>query len=97
MDEVAVAGHILAFDGRVLEIFGHLGSSNGALRWHVGDLAVSVGGPDRKGRYAVEFKLASSHVARLLQIQGDEWPACEPFLRRVQEAVEEGPSAGNFT
>jgi hypothetical protein len=93
MDELSVANHILAFDGRVLEIFGQLAGSGANRRWHVRDLAVSIEGPDRKGRHAVQFKVASSNTGRCrLEIEDDEWTFAEPFLRRVQEAVGESSS-----
>src|ERR687896_1300239 len=57
MDEVWAGDVLLCFDGRVVEVFGFSGSES--IRFHVRNLELEVGEPDRKGRRSVRIKPAS--------------------------------------
>ena len=86
MDEVWVADNLLAFDGRVLELFGHPASPS--ARYHVENLELTVGDPDRNNRRMVTIKAATRMSgSTALTVPPDDWPAFESFLDRVFAAM----------
>ena len=86
MDEVWSGDSLLVFDGRVLEVFGFMGSES--IRFHVRNMEVSVEGPDRKGRNAVTIKPAARGSGGCrLEVEPADWAAVGPFLDRVLEAM----------
>jgi hypothetical protein len=88
MDEVWAGDSLLVFDGRVLEIFGFRGSES--LRFHVRNVEVSVGQPDRKMRRSVAVKPASRGSGGcMFEVQEEDWPTVGPFLDRVLAAIPE--------
>jgi|GEM_PF-1161500 len=103
-DEVCTDTLVLSFDGRVLELFGDLrfnDTQHETLRFHVGNLRLVVGHPDRNGRREVRINLAtpsSSPDVRMgttsflghsiVRFDADEWVTIGPFLTRVKAACE---------
>ena len=86
VDEVWCGDSLLAFDGRVLEVFG-FGSSE-SVRFHVRNMDLEVGDPGRKGRRSVLVKPASRRSGGLgLEVEEADWPTVGPFLDRVLAAI----------
>ena len=86
MEEVWAGDSLLAFDGRVLEVFGFMGSES--LRFHVRNVDIAVGDPDRKGRRGLTIKPASRGSGGCrFEIEEQDWPAVGPFIERVLDAV----------
>lgn len=86
VDEVWAGDSLLAFDGRVLEVFGFMGSES--TRFHVRNVEIEIADPDRKGRRSVRVKPASRGSGGLqLEVDEADWPAVGPFLDRVLAAI----------
>jgi hypothetical protein len=86
MDELWIGDNLLAFDGTVLELFGH--PATPSSRWHVKVMELEVGDPDKHGRRQLSVRAATKHSGRLtLEIPAEDWPAAEPFLDRVLAAI----------
>jgi hypothetical protein len=86
-DEVWVGESLLAFDGRVLEIFGY--PSRDSYRYHTGNLQIHVGEPDRKGKRMVQLMPRTKGVGCALAISTEDWPHAAPLLARIQAAAAE--------
>jgi hypothetical protein len=87
MDEVWVGDSLLAFDGRVLEVFGFPGSLS--MRYHVRNMELSVDPPDRKGRHWVNLRAARGSGGCSFDVEPEDWPAAGPFFDRVLAAIPE--------
>jgi hypothetical protein len=85
VQEVWAGKVLLAFDGRVLEVFGFTGAES--VRFHVRNMELSVDGPDSKGTYWVLVKPASAGGGVQLQVPQEDWAAVGPFLDAVLAAV----------
>jgi hypothetical protein len=86
MDEVWAGDSLLAFDGRVVEVFGFSGSES--IRFHVRNVELEVGEPDRKGRRSVRIKPASRGSGGcMFEVSEEDWPSVGPFLDRVLAAI----------
>ena len=86
MDEAWLGDNLLAFDGRVLELFGH--PATPSSRFHVANLDLTVADPDKKGRRMLTLKAATKRSGGvMLEIEPEDWPALEPFLDRVLAAM----------
>ncbi len=82
MEEIWIKDMLLAFDGRVVEIFGFPGSES--LRFHIANLKLEITGPDRKGRHSVQLKPLSRHTGGcLFEVREEDWPAAEAYLDNV--------------
>ncbi len=84
-DSVWVGDSLLAFDGRVLEVFGFPGSLS--LRFHVRNMELSVDPPDRKGRYWVNIRATRGSGGCSFHVEPQDWPAAGPFFDRVFAAI----------
>lgn len=86
MDEVWAGDSLLAFDGRVVEVFGFSGSES--IRFHVRNMELEVGEPDRKGRRSIRIKPASRGSGGcMFEVSEEDWAAVGPFLDRVLAAI----------
>jgi hypothetical protein len=85
MEEVWLGTTLLAFDGRVLEIFGFSGTES--MRFHVRNMEIEIDDPDRKGRRSLRIKPASRGGGCMLQVPPEEWPQIAPFVDRVFAAM----------
>ena len=86
MEELWIGDNLLAFDGTVLELFGH--PATPSSRWHVRALDLEVGAPDKKGRRMLQLRATTKHSGRLgLEVPPEDWSAVEPFLDRVLAAM----------
>ena len=86
-EEAWAGDSLLAFDGRVLEVFGFPGSES--MRFHVANLNLTVSGPDRKGRHDVSLKPRTRGAGGcMFQVDADTWPAVEPLIGRLGAAIE---------
>ena len=85
MDEVWADDILLTFDGRVVEAFGFPGAES--IRFHVLNLELTVDGPDRKGRYAVQLSPATRGGGCRVEVPEADWPEVGPFLDRVLAAM----------
>ena len=85
--EEAWAGHsLLAFDGRVLEVFGFPGSQS--VRFHARNMELDIGEPDRKGTRLVTLKAAVRGAGGIaLSVDEADWPHVGPLLDRVLAAM----------
>ncbi len=86
------AGRVVAFDGRVLEIFAERGSSR---RFHVAQLSAPEAAESADGTRTLAFE----HESVTLSFAREEAPACTRLLAAITEArsaVERGtlPDAG---
>ncbi len=77
---------VLAFDGRVVEVFFEHGSSS---RFHVLMLTIDVRGPDRKDRYAVDLapRERGRGAVRLL-VTADTYAMLGPVIAEVGSALQ---------
>jgi hypothetical protein len=84
MDEVWAGDVFMTFDGTVLELFGfpHPGA-----RFHMKNIELSVGDPDRKERRPVSVKPASYGGGCQFAVAPEDWPSVGPFLDRVLAAI----------
>ena len=85
MDEVWADDVLLAFDGRVVEVFGFPGSES--IRFHVRNLDLEVDGPDRKGRHDVKLAPATRGGGCHIPVGEEDWPAVATFIDRVLAAM----------
>ena len=88
VDEAWTGGSGISFDGRVVELFGFSGTE----RKHVRELGYEVGGPDRKGVYTLLVGRMSKGKLKggaMLGVTGEDWPAVEAVLRRIDAAQAE--------
>jgi len=85
VDEVWADDVLLAFDGRVVEVFGFPGSES--IRFHVRNLDLSVDGPDRKGRYALQLAPATRGGGCHVIVPEGDWPDVGGFVERVLAAM----------
>ena len=100
LDLFANGKWILAFDGRVLEIFGSVHPnwnvnnlvSVDAWRIHVKQLNVKVTGPDKKGFREVDFCSPSDPLGafKVSQLDEEQWGRLEPFLATLAKAMGSG-------
>lgn len=88
VDEAWAGEHCISFDGRVVELFGF----SAPERTHVREVACEVDGPDRKGRYVLRIGRLSKGKLKggvMLGVNGEDWPAVEAVLRRIDAAQAE--------
>ena len=84
-EEIRVADMILAFDGRVLEVFGYIGS-HGSLRFRAGYAHVTVD-PLRKGRVSVIIEGGGpGSPAISFNVEPEEAAAAAPFFDLLRTA-----------
>ena len=70
----------VAFDGRVVEVFGFSDSH----RYHLREVEVEVADPDRKGRRRVLIGRGGGGAG--LRVEAADWPAMEGVLQRLSAA-----------
>ncbi|HKJ37037.1 MAG TPA: hypothetical protein VKA36_10755 [Solirubrobacterales bacterium] len=73
----------LAFDGRVVEMFGF----PEVKRWHVRAFGHELNGPDRKGNYMLRvgrMRKGKIKGGGLAGVKAEAWPAVEDVLRRIE-------------
>ena len=70
----------VAFDGRVVEVFGFSDSH----RYHVREVEVDVADPDRKGRRGIRIGRGGGGAA--FKVEAADWPAMEGVLQRLSAA-----------
>ena len=70
----------VAFDGRVVEVFGFSDTE----RYHLREVEVEVAEPDRKDRRAV--KIGRGRGGVMFNVDASDWPAMEAVLQRLSEA-----------
>ena len=87
MEEVWADDILLAFDGRVLEVFGFPGQES--YRFHVRNVELTVDGPDRKGRHRVEAASARGSGGCSFDVPPEDWHVVGPFLDAVLAAMSE--------
>ena len=97
LDLFANGNWILAFDGRVLEIFGSVHPnwnvnnlvSVDSWRIHVTQLTVKVAGPDKKGMREVDFCTHSdpNGAFKVSQLNETQWGRLQPFLETLAKAT----------
>ena len=83
---------VFSWDGRVLEIFTHVGGDvnhASSHRYHVAAMQLEVDGPDRKGRYKV--RAGHSFASGVAQRFDEEaMGQLKPLLDEVQQAIVSG-------
>ena len=82
--EVALREAILAFDGRVLEVFPSSGAAS--QRVHLKHLAVAVSEPNRKERRKLTLLGAGQTYVRDFYIDAEQWPTVEPLVDSLKAA-----------
>jgi hypothetical protein len=88
VDEIWIDTTLVAFDGRVLEVFGFSGSES--LRFHVRNIEIELQDPDRKGRRWLRIKPASPGSGGcMFEVGPEDWPHVGPFVDRVMAAIPE--------
>ena len=86
IQEVWAGDILLAFDGRVLEVFGFPGSES--LRFHVRNLELAIE-EGRDGRHTVLAKPAMRGGGCRFDVEAGDWAAVEPLLEAVLAAMPE--------
>jgi len=81
---------IIAFDGRVLEVFFHFHPLNDfdvdSMRIHVRQLSVSASDPDRKGRRKVKLAGKSRFSFTAADLDEARWNSMQPLLDALKAA-----------
>ena len=86
MEEAWVGDSLLAFDGRVLEVFGFPGSQS--VRFHVRNMELDIGEPNRNGARLVTLKAAVRGAGGVaVSVEDADWPHVGPLLDRVLAAM----------
>ncbi len=86
MREVWIDDVLLTFDGTVVEVFGF--PSHASVRFHVRNIVVEVGEPNRKGRRALQFDPASKYSGGVrMDVPPEDWPAVEPVVQEILAAM----------
>lgn len=85
MEEVWAGDVLLAFDGRVVEIFGFPGKES--YRFHLRNMELSSEGPDRKGRHRVVVMSARGSGGCSFEVPPEDWPLVGPFVDGVLAAM----------
>ncbi len=81
--EMEVGDHVVAFDGRVLEVFN---DADGSIRMHVARMKVKLK-PGFKNRLYVELRAERRGSPRaVFEVQPDDRPAFEELMAEVEEA-----------
>ena len=85
-DEAWAGDSLLAFDGRVLEVFGFPGENS--MRFHVRNMELEIGDPDRRNRRGVRIKPASRGSGGcMFDVDEEDWAGVGPLLDRVLAAI----------
>lgn len=82
VDEAWMGEDCISFDGRVVEVFG----LSQAERLHVREFGYEVDGPDRKGRYVLRIgrrRKGKMKGGAMMAVDGEDWPAVEAVLQRI--------------
>jgi len=82
LDEAWAGENCISFDGRVVEVFG----LSETERLHVREFGYEVEGPARKGAYVLRMgRLRKGKLKGgvLMGVEGEDWPAVEAVLRRI--------------
>ena len=87
VQEVWADDILLAFDGRVLEIFGFPGQES--YRFHVRNMELSSEGPDRKQRHRVVVTSARGSGGCAFDVPPEDWLHVGPLLDEVLAAMPE--------
>jgi hypothetical protein len=85
MDEVWADDLLLAFDGRVIEVFGFPGSES--IRFHVRNLDLEIDGPDRKGRHTIKLATATRGGGCHIPVPEEDWPEVRGFVDALLAAM----------
>ncbi len=81
--EMQVGDHVVAFDGRVLEVFN---DADGSIRMHVARMKVKVK-PGLKNRLYVELRAERRGSPRaIFEVQPEDRPEFEELMAAVEEA-----------
>jgi hypothetical protein len=81
LTEIEIDEVILAWDGRVVEVFG----GRDARRWHVRRLTVKLEGPDKNGRYFLQLR-GPNDDGSLVRAEGEQGPALLDLVARLEAA-----------
>jgi hypothetical protein len=84
-EEVWAGDTLVVFDGRVVELFGFPGRER--VRFHVRNMELTIGEPNRKGGRGVTIKPASRGGGCMLEVDELDWAEIGPLLDRVLAAV----------
>jgi len=86
--EVRAGARLLAFDGRVLEIFNfQVDGYPVAVRFHISNMSLKIVGPNRKGRRSLRVEAPNCSLQVWVTVQADEWATVGPFISRVAAAL----------
>jgi hypothetical protein len=88
MDEVDAGDLLIAFDGRVLELFNTMDGTS--KRYHVRRFALTLEGPNDKGRLRGYIKPSVGSGESRFRVDGAEVPAALELLEGVKAATEPG-------
>ena len=82
--EVVVGEHVLAFDGRILDVFnGH----HGAIRVHVARMQLDVA-EGRRGRLVVKVTSQRGNTPiETIMVEPEDRPAAESLIAEIQTAA----------
>jgi hypothetical protein len=83
--EVWAGDTLVVFDGRVVELFGFPGRES--ARFHVRNMELEIGEPNRNGRRGVTIKPASRGGGYMLEVDERDWAEVGPLLDRVLAAI----------
>lgn len=82
LQEIQIEDLILAFDGRVLEVFG--ARHDAGSRFHVRQTKLEVGGPDKHGTY--ELNITGPSGALFLELDQAQLAAATPIVEAMSAA-----------
>jgi len=80
--EARSGDNLVAFDGRVLELFGF----SDPHRYHVSNLRIKVDDPDRKGRVPISIGHASKRGGAMFGVEPEDWPGVKAVVDRAAAA-----------
>ena len=85
MTEILLDDHLIAFDGRVVEVFGQ-GGSGESVRYHVGLMQTLLCAPGLTGQFSLNFSTKHGGILGL-KVPADKKTEVEALVEAVKQAM----------
>ena len=84
MTEILLGDHLITFDGRVLEVFGH-GGAGESVRYHVGLIQTLLCAPGLTGQLSLNFSTKHGGILGL-KVPAEKRSEVEALVEAVKQA-----------
>jgi hypothetical protein len=85
MTEILLGDHLIAFDGRVVEVFGQ-GGGGESVRYHVGLIQTLLCAPGLTGQLSLNFSTKHGGILGL-KVPADKKAEVEALVEAVKQAM----------